>query len=148
VGAVLRAARVEVQPGGQAAITDDQGQYFIPDLAPGEYTVTVSYVGFAPFTTNVKVAQGQTGRVDATMKVATATEEVLVTADRGRGEAEANNRTLESDNILQVLPVEVITSLPNTNIADARAAPSVTLERDEGEGKYVQIWASNRGLPM
>jgi TonB-dependent receptor len=142
-GAVLRAARVEVKPGGQSAITDDQGQYFIPDLAPGDYTVTVSYVGFAPFTSNIKVAQAQTARVDATMKVATATEEVLVTADRGRGEAEAINRTLESDNILQVLPVEVITSLPNTNIADALGRlPSVTLERDEGEGKYVQI----RGL--
>jgi hypothetical protein len=34
----------------------------------------------------------------------------------------------------------VITSLPNTNIADAVGRlPSVTLERDEGEGKYVQI---------
>src|SRR5262249_14293393 len=34
----------------------------------------------------------------------------------------------------------VITSLPNANIADAVGRlPSVTLERDEGEGKYVQI---------
>lgn len=142
-GAVLRAARVELQPGGQFMFTDDQGQYAITDLTPGDYTVTVSYLGFSPFTTSAKVAAGQTARVDAVMKVATATEEVLVTADRGRGEAEAINRTLGSDDILQVLPVEVITSLPNTNIADALGRlPSVTLERDEGEGKYVQI----RGL--
>jgi TonB-dependent receptor len=41
---------------------------------------------------------------------------------------------------VQVLPAKVITSLPNTNIADAVGRlPSVTLERDEGEGKYVQI---------
>jgi len=40
----------------------------------------------------------------------------------------------------QVLPAEVITSLPNTNIADAVGRlPSVSLERDEGEGKYVQV---------
>lgn len=142
-GAVLRAARVEVQPGGQFAITDDQGQFAIGDLAPGDNNITVTYAGFAPFTANVKVAAGQTARLDAALKVATATEQVLVTAERGRGEVEAINRTLESDNILQVLPVEVITSLPNTNIADALGRmPSVTLERDEGEGKYVQI----RGL--
>jgi TonB-dependent receptor len=142
-GAVLQAARVELQPSGQFALTDTQGQFVLGDLATGEYTVTVSYVGFAPFTTSVKVGAGQTVRVDAVMKVATTTEEVLVTADRGRGEAEAINRQLASDNILQVLPVEVITSLPNTNIADALGRlPSVTLERDEGEGKYVQI----RGL--
>ena len=41
---------------------------------------------------------------------------------------------------MQVLSAEVITSLPNANIADALGRlPSVTLERDEGEGKYVQI---------
>jgi TonB-dependent receptor len=139
-GAVLQAARVEVQPGGQSAVTDAQGQFVIGDLPAGDYTVTVSYAGFAPLTNSVKIGATQTARLDAVMKVATATEEVLVTADRGRGEAEAINRTLESDNILQVLPVEVITSLPNTNIADALGRlPSVTLERDEGEGKYVQI---------
>ena len=41
---------------------------------------------------------------------------------------------------MQVLSAEVITSRPNANIADALGRlPSVTLERDEGEGKYVQI---------
>jgi len=105
--------------------------------------VTTSYVGFNSHTSNVQVAAGQTVKLDVVLKVASTTEEVIVTAERGRGEAEAIARTLESDNILQVLPVEVITSLPNTNIADALGRmPSVTLERDEGEGKYVQI----RGL--
>ena len=42
--------------------------------------------------------------------------------------------------MFRVLPAEVITSLPNTNVADAVGRlPSVSLERDEGEGKYVQI---------
>src|SRR6266576_5924348 len=85
-GAVLRAARVEVQPGGQYAITDDQGQFEIADLAPGEHTVTASYAGFAPFTKTVQVTAGQTVRADAVMKVASATEAIVVTADRGRGE--------------------------------------------------------------
>jgi TonB-dependent receptor len=42
-----------------------------------------------------------------------------------------------------VLPLELITSLPNRNVADAAGRlPSVSLERDQGEGKYVQL----RGL--
>jgi TonB-dependent receptor len=57
-----------------------------------------------------------------------------------QGEAEAINIERTADNIVQVLSAKVITSLPNTNIADAVGRlPSVTLERDEGEGKYVQI---------
>src|SRR5260370_28297575 len=60
--------------------------------------------------------------------------------ERQHGEIEALNRQLTADNIVQVLPSEVITSLPNTNTADAVGRlPSVSLERDEGEGKYVQI---------
>jgi TonB-dependent receptor len=63
-----------------------------------------------------------------------------VYAERVHGEAEAINRERTAENILQVLPAEVITSLPNANVADAIGRlPSVTLERDEGEGKYVQI---------
>ncbi len=39
-----------------------------------------------------------------------------------------------------MLPADVIISLPNANIADALGRmASVSIERDEGEGKYVQI---------
>ena len=142
-GAMLRGAQVELKTSGQSAVTNDQGQFTIVNLTPGDYPLTVSYVGFASYTTAVKVSPGQAARVDAVMKVSSQEEEITVTAERVHGEAEAINRTRASDNILQVLPVEVITSLPNTNIADALGRmPSVTLERDEGEGKYVQI----RGL--
>ncbi len=139
-GAALQGARVEMQPTRMVAVTNGQGEFTISGLAPGEYTVTVKYVGFSPHSSNVTVVAGQAVRADATLKVATKQEEIVVYAGRAHGEAEAINRQLESDDILQVLPVEVITSLPNTNIADALGRlPSVTLERDEGEGKYVQI---------
>ena len=83
---------------------------------------------------------GQTAHIDAVLKVGSANDEVVVTADRPHGEAEAINRTLAAENILQVLPADVIVSLPNANIADALGRmASVTIERDEGEGKYVQI---------
>jgi TonB-dependent receptor len=63
-----------------------------------------------------------------------------VTAERAHGEAEAINEEKIADNILNVLPAQVIQSLPNANVADAVGRmPGVTLERDEGEGKYVQI---------
>ena len=137
---MLVGAQVTAKPRQVSAVTNQQGEFRISDLPPGDYTLTVHYVGFADFTTQVTVAAGQAVRADASMKVATKNEEIVVSAERAHGEAEAVNRERESDNILQVLPVDVITSLPNTNIADAVGRlPSVTLERDEGEGKYIQI---------
>jgi TonB-dependent receptor len=136
----LASALVEVQPLGRKVATDDQGQFRITDVPAGEYTVTVSYVGFAPFNKTVKVEAGQTANVDALLNVASVSDQVIVTTERLQGEAEAINIERMSDEIVQVLPSRVITSLPNTNIADAVGRlPSVSLERDEGEGKYVQI---------
>jgi outer membrane receptor for ferrienterochelin and colicin len=86
------------------------------------------------------VAAGQVAHLDAVMQVASSTEQVVVYSDRLHGEADAINRERTSPNILNVLTSDVITSLPNANIADAVGRlPGVTLERDEGEGKYVQI---------
>ena len=136
----LVGARVELDPKGHAAVTDTQGQFTIADLTPGDYKLTVSYVGFSAFSKPVHVSAGEAIRVDAVLQVENVNEEIIVRAERPRGEAQALNRELTADNIVQVLPAEVITSLPNTNVADALGRlPGVSLERDEGEGKYVQI---------
>ena len=139
--AVVQGARVEVQPGGQTAVTDGQGEFTIAGVPPGKYTVTVSAVGFAAFSNKeVTLSSGGVANVEATLQVEAKTEVIEVRAERQHGEVEALNRELTADNIVQVLPNEVITSLPNTNIADAVGRlPSVSLERDEGEGKYVQV---------
>ena len=137
---MLLSALIELQPLGIRTASDDQGQFRITDVPAGEYTLSVSYVGFAPFTSTVKVVGGQTVSLDAVMKVASQSDQVMVVAERVQGEAEAINIERLSEDIVQVLPSRVINSLPNTNIADAVGrAPSVSLERDEGEGKYVQI---------
>ncbi len=137
---VLPGARVDVSPTGDTAVSDQQGNFTLANLPARDYTVTVSYVGLSPFTTRVALGSGQVDRVDAVLSVPSVNEEITVKAERPRGEAAALNEQRTADNIVQVLPAEVITSLPNTNVADAIGRlPSVSLERDEGEGKYVQI---------
>lgn len=139
-GAVLVSAKVVIEPSERLAATDDQGVFRFLSLAPGQYTLRVSYVGFKASTTTVTVAAGQTANVNVTLQVGSDADTVLVTAPRLQGEAEAVNIERLSAQIVQVAPAGVITSLPNTNVADAIGRlPSVSLERDEGEGKYVQI---------
>jgi TonB-dependent receptor len=139
-GGAIYGAAVTLDPTGAKTATNRLGTYTFADVAPGTYTVSVSFVGFAPYSAPVTVGAGETARLNATLQVANRAEEVIVTDARPHGEAEAINRERTAPNILQVLPAEVITSLPNANVADAVGRlPSVTLERDEGEGKYVQI---------
>src|SRR5262249_56764176 len=140
-GVVVQGSRVELHRGEQPAVSDGQGQFTIAGLTPGPYTLTVSAVGFAQFSTkDLAVTAGGVVNVDATLQVEAKTEVVEVRAERQHGGVEALNRELTAENIVQALPSEVITSLPNANIADAVGRlPSVSLERDEREAKYVQI---------
>jgi len=139
-GAALQGAEIELQPGTITVVSDRQGAYYLKDLTPGTYTITVTYVGFSLFTKVVNVSVGQVVTQDVILEVGSQRDEVIVTAPRVTGEAEAVNRQLTADNVVQVLTNDVITSLPNANMADALGRlPSVTLERDEGEGKYVQV---------
>jgi TonB-dependent receptor len=136
----LQGALVELLPLGRRVVTDDHGQFRITDVPAGEYTLSVTYVGLAASNVPVTVQAGQEVTANAVLQVASQADQVVVTAERLQGEAEAINIERTSDNIVQVLPERVINSLPNTNIADAVGRlPSVSLERDEGEGKYVQI---------
>lgn len=139
-GGILQAAKVTVDPGGIEAVTDAQGQFLVTGLAPGTYTVTVTYVGFNALTTSVTVSGAQVANANAKLTPGSQNLEVLVTAERPSAEAEEVNRERNADNIVQVLTSDVIRSLPNANMADALGRlPSVTIERDEGEGKYVQV---------
>ena len=139
-GAFLNGAQISIESQALTAVTDEQGLFVINALAPGSYTVAISYVGFAPFTKTLEVTAGHTTNIDAKLQVQSQSQSVLVTAPRVSAEAEAINVERTADNIVQVLPAEVIRSLPNANMADALGRmPSVTLERDEGEGKYVQV---------
>jgi TonB-dependent receptor len=136
----LQSALVELLPFGRKVVTDDHGQFRITEVPAGEYTLRVSYVGLAVSNVPVVVQAGQEASANAVLQVASQNDQVMVTAERLQGEAEAINIERTAENIVQVLPSRVITSLPNTNIADAVGrAPSISLERDEGEGKYVQI---------
>ena len=138
-GAVLPHASVKLEPGDITDTANGQGEFTFIGLTPGDYTISISYVGFATFTKQVKVIAGQTTRVEASMAVLAKAEEVTVVAD-AYGIAEAINQQRTSDDILNVMPKGVIQSLPNANIADvAGRMPGVSLERDEGEGKYVQV---------
>jgi TonB-dependent receptor len=138
-GALLQGAQVVLTPSGATAASDSQGVFSIRDIRPGSYTVTVSYVGFSKFTSTVSITSGQTVELNAMLSVSNTAQSVTVQANLV-GDAAAINEQRSSANILNVTTDTTIQSLPNYNVADAIGRlPGVTLQRNEGEGQYVQI---------
>src|SRR3984893_2196664 len=109
---VLPAAPVKLEPGDTTVKTNDQGEFAITNGAPGTYTLTVTYVGFSPSETPVTVAAGQVANANPVLQVASQDTEIVVTAGRSYGEAEAVNETLAAENILNIIPDPVIRSIP------------------------------------
>jgi TonB-dependent receptor len=142
-GAVVQNANVELAPGGLTTVTNGLGDFIFPNLTPGSYTLNIASAGFRTSSQSVTVTAGLTGHMDVALAVTRASEEVVVSAESGLNEIQAINEEVNSPNIVQVMPESRILALPNANVADAIGRmPGVTLQRDEGEGVYIQV----RGL--
>ena len=67
--------------GVRMTVTSDSGDYLIPLLPPGTYTVTFELSGFQTVTRTQQVAGAYNPSVDVTMSPSVVTEEVTVVAD-------------------------------------------------------------------
>ena len=127
-GAVLQSAQIARQNSSATAFTNEQGRDYINDPAPGTYNLPITYLGLNPFNNMITVNPGQNTELNARLQVPSAQQAVVVNAGRASAEAEALNQERAADNYLQVLPVEVISSLPSANMADALGRmPSVNI---------------------
>ena len=85
-GAAVSGADVKATQTGtgleRTTVTDDGGNYNLPELPLGEYTITVTKTGFKTQTTNaVQVSVGSAPRVNAQLSPGEVTEAIQVTAD-------------------------------------------------------------------
>ncbi|HEY1754142.1 MAG TPA: carboxypeptidase-like regulatory domain-containing protein [Bryobacteraceae bacterium] len=85
-GAVIPGAAVQAKNAGTGSVfsgvTTSTGNYTIPDLGVGTYTLTVAVKGFKTYThSNIAVGAAQTVREDVPLQIGNATESVTVTAE-------------------------------------------------------------------
>ena len=98
-------ARSNVLPGPRVTTTDTTGRYQLPQLPPGDYTVTFTLSGMQTATKAVRVQLAETTSADATMGLGGVTESVTVT-----GEVSLVDKA--SASIVSGIPNEQITLVP------------------------------------
>jgi TonB-dependent receptor len=139
-GAVLKGAEVTIPAKSLVVSTDAQGRFFFSGLQPGDYTVSVSYIGFQKLTRNITVNPGSTATLDLQLQVESQKQTVLVTAGSASAEVEAVNEERAADNLIQVMPAQTITALPDRNLGDSISRmASVALTRNEGQDNFVGV---------
>ncbi|MGH7620323.1 MAG: TonB-dependent receptor [Gemmatimonadaceae bacterium] len=125
------------------ASSDGRGNYTVLRVRAATYVAVFRHTGFAPDSFTVTIRAGDTVVQDVTMRPSTQElERVVISASPRLNETieQGLSKQKGADNIVAILSGDVIRALPNANAAEAAARiPGVSTERDEGEGKFVEI---------
>ena len=139
-GDPLIGANIMVVGTSLGAPSNIDGEFIIHDMPSGERTLKISYIGYLTITEQVVVPED--GIVQKEFRLqpqALEGQEVIVTA-QARGQHDAINQQLSSDNIVNVVSSEKMKELPDANIAESIGRlPGVSLDRQNGEANKIII---------
>ncbi len=141
-GRYLPGVRVTVLSSGakSATISQRTGEYRLTNMPVGALRIEVSAIGFIKDTITVDIAMGQTTQKIIELRVQNYTLENVVVSVMREGQARALNQQKNADNIRNVVSADLVGRFPDPNVADAlQRIPGITIDRDQGEGRFVQI---------
>jgi TonB-dependent receptor len=143
-GESLPGANVTLLNTSIGAATDLDGNYRIPSVPPGHYTIRASFIGYQAKEKEIRVSVKTKVQVDFKLEYGEAIEgeEITVTA-QASGQLAAINRQLTSREIKNVVSAEKMQELPDANAAESIGRlPGISLKRSSGEANKVVV----RGL--
>jgi hypothetical protein len=169
-GAVVSGAQVTalaVQTGvSQTAAADSAGIYRFPALLPGTYKVTITAKGFTTQeTAGVLVSGNEIARVNAALKVASATQEIIVTTeapllqtDKADVHTDLTSQQIENlptmgtqgrnfQSLLRTIPGAGMTSETNSLAANAQRAINTNFNGQSQQGNSTRIDGAQDAYP-
>ncbi|GGB68582.1 TonB-dependent receptor [Henriciella pelagia] len=143
--ASLEGALVTIEGLNRTTSTGRFGDYRFSGIPAGEYDVTVSYIGADPVTQSITVAGDSSAdfRLGRDVRYL---DNILVVGSAA-AQAGAINQQRASNSIISVIDSDGLGNFPDTTVADSLArVPGLSIETDQGEGRYVSIRGINTDL--
>jgi TonB-dependent receptor len=137
---VFKGARISIVELQRSTISDDRGQFRFSNVPAGDYTLLVTYVGAAD--KSLPIAVTESGLAIGAISISSgdeALEEVIVYG-QAAALASALSQERSADNLVSVLDTDAMGQFPDQNVAESlRRLSGITVENDQGEGRYVVI---------
>ncbi len=141
----LEGALVTIDGLNRSTSTGRFGDYRFTGIPAGDYTVTVSYIGADPVSETVSLAQEAT--LDFRLGAESRYLDSVLVVGSAAAQAGAINQQRASDAIINVIDSDGLGNFPDTTVADSLArVPGISIENDQGEGRYVSIRGINTDL--
>jgi TonB-dependent receptor len=143
-GEALQGATVLIEESKQGNITDSEGEFIIKGYKSSALTLKATFVGYESKTIKHDIAKNG----NKFFSIELIPEAIEVGEVNVEGEAAGQVKAMldqkRAINIKNVVSAEQIQQFPDLNAAEAmQRIPGITLQRDQGEGRYIQL----RGTP-
>ena len=142
--APLPGATVGVENTALGVVTDDKGLFRLTDITSEQITLNVSFIGFEI----KRIAHDFLidPQPDLVIKLEQSSLELQEVVINGiaEGQIKAFIEQKKAESIKNIISAEQIATFPDLNAAEVmQRIPGITLQRDQGEGRFVQL----RGTP-
>jgi iron complex outermembrane recepter protein len=139
-GANLEGAEVTVQPGNVTILTTREGRFTVPSVAPGTYTVTVTYSGLDPKTMDARVSAGATAMLEVGLSSSAYLLDKFVVEGEREGNALAITTRRNAGNVKEVISSDAFGTIADLNLGNFMLRlPGVSKEESEGEIIRIQV---------
>lgn len=134
-------ATILLNNGELGTYSDAQGKFTFFNLAEGEYTLSLSFIGYEDLSESILVEANQTYEVKFKMEsIAMFGDEVIIMGDRLKGQAKALNDQKNRSNITNIVASDQIGRFPDANVGDAlKRIPGITVQNDQGEARDIIV---------
>lgn len=145
--APLEGALVTIDEIGRSTSSDRFGSYRFSNVPAGDYTLSVSYVGAPRVSRAITVAETGEILVDLTIGEDVRYLDNVLVVGSAAAQAGAINQQRASNAIINVIDSDGLGNFPDTTVADSLSrVPGLSIETDQGEGRYVSIRGINTDL--
>ena len=139
-GYYLAGASIRVSGTKVEAVSGTNGDFILRNIPSGSHTLLVDYLGLGRMEHAVVLSPGQTMHQDLAMVGQIVSLDKMVVEGSAAGQARALNLQKSSENLRNIVAANSIGNFPDQNAAEALSRISgISIERDQGEGRYVTI---------
>lgn len=143
-GEPLPGAAIQIEKSALGTITNQKGEFRLNSITQYSVHLKVSFLGYEPQTILCEFTNQSSIDLNIKLKPGTENIEEVRVLGQAEGQTKAFLEQRLAENIKNVVSTEQIAQFPDMNAAEAmQRIPGITVQRDQGEGRYVQL----RGTP-
>ncbi len=133
-------AKINIEELNLTTVSKRDGSFRFGNLPEGTYTLIISYIGVPEVRKTLVVTAESQKTQNYVIGSTNKNMENLIVYGQRAGQAGAINKQKNANRLVSVVSADSIGQLPDQNAAEAlQRLPGISLQRDQGEGRFVAI---------